>query len=70
MNCLFVSPSDGQGLNDVVILYVDYSIYIFVFFFFFSFLMCPEQYSTGIWVMPGLVYKWLCFWELSLIDIN
>ena len=44
MSCLFVSPCDGQGLNDVVILSVDYCIYIFVFFFFLDDVSCAVFY--------------------------
>ena len=37
-------------------------------FTFVVWMMHPAQSATGSWVMPGLVYKWLPFWDFSLFN--
>ena len=59
---LFFS-TDWQSV--VLILSADDWVCIFVLFVLW--MRHPAQRATGIWVMPGLVYKWLPLWEFSLL---
>ena len=50
----------------MVILSADDWVCIFVLFV--VWMRCPAQGATGVWVMPGLVFKWFPLGEFSLSD--
>ena len=42
--------------------------WVCIFVLFVVWMRRPAQGATGICVMPGLVYKWLPLWEISLLN--
>ena len=62
--CLFAFPLMGR-LDEVVILCANDWVCVFQFV---VWMRHPAQGATGVWVMPGLVFKWFPSCEFSLFD--